>query len=163
MRNCGVCDGERELVWWMMGTTVETWAELTQVSSGTVKDRPAAGRTSVTGSSCCRKGARHWLLNHHLLHLGTVGWVCSWWQKNPKTTKELRNKHGKWRNWKWHRDLNLGVANKTNDTREERNSWALEEEMLEQWFQKKIMVAAGKEGKVTKYRTQFCRGVGNGQ
>lgn len=31
-----------------------------------------------------------------------------------------------------HRDLNLGVANKTNDTKEERNSWALKEEMLEQ-------------------------------
>lgn len=69
----------------------------------------------------------------------------------------------KWKNWKWNRDLNLGVANKTNDAKEERNAWALEEKMLEQYFQNKIMIASGKEGKVTKYRTQFCGGVGNGQ
>lgn len=58
-------------VWCVMATSsMETRAGLAQVSSGRVKDRPAVGRTPVTNSSCCRKGARQWLLKHHLLHLG---------------------------------------------------------------------------------------------
>lgn len=90
MRICGVCSGEREPVWWMMAASMEMWAELTQVSSGRVKDRPALGRTSVTNSSCWGKGAKHWLLKHHLLHLGTMEWVCSWWQKNKEKGKEKK-------------------------------------------------------------------------
>lgn len=41
---------------------------------------------------------------------------------------KLKNRKGKKQAWKMeelkmaHRDLNLGVANKTNDTKEERNS-----------------------------------------
>lgn len=153
MKICGVCDG------WDSTYVVAdghihgnvSWTD----TAARVNERGQLLETSVTSSNCWKKWDRHWLLKHCW---GRVGYVCNWWQRR----EDKRDWHGEVK-VEERFEFGCGKQNRWYKGREKHLSPTGRKVRIKPVVPKKNVVAAGKEGKVTKCRTWFCSGVGNGQ